>query len=740
MKCPRKSSMPSGIQHWLEEQLEARGFDAAIYSKYILSVLCNSSSDLPIKPKDPAVKTLIDELSANLKGIQAKGLFPPSELARNKNLEEEQPQSSPEKPYRYYSAFPSQASKSKTDQTCSSVGSSSSIWSGKRVFGSCIGKNRTFSEGNNRDSKFNSFIWLEEDKENNGCNRDAKEKMRSRSTVKQQTPEKVYRNMAKSLDRKDDLYPNSEMSKSRRLYQQSNELANECTQALWSTEKSYDDLSGCDQDLPMDFQQLLESPEASKSSFDYSRCVGTKQPSSFIQCGTNITSSIWSEKAEDTIDCSMIGETSIDLNFNKSVWNTSNETSLNRPEILKQSGSCLKSNIWSTTETNVFSDNSWKAVGNNDTKECSGEFGKWSDIENTSLLLNDSDSYFSAIGSNLHGSLTALNHNKEDSSFTEVIPKVPSIGLSITKDSVNVEPVVTRNESRTSKKEEEDLLTSMRTHFRPIKQETVEVFTSTIAPTYPDGTTFPISSNLDKPNFHRSHSGGLYLDSDMNKKYMEFTDAEDDNPSEFVPKFRVDQNEKFCQTEEFLMPPQSYVEEADRETMFFPEDENLVRKMVEEDEEEEEENTFWSGDACIKVDGFVATWPASIFWNNKPNVQKIWCGENLWNTAGGSGVDNPGDVDAGGGGGGDQYTQLRNEWTQEAEELFSDISQQLYRANYIDTQPTKLGEEEPKESETTVVVRGVSRNRKRRHWSSQLGANCQLPRSRGLSLSRPLTL
>ncbi|KAG8273764.1 hypothetical protein J6590_014403 [Homalodisca vitripennis] len=51
MKCPRKSSMPSGIQHWLEEQLEARGFDATIYSKYILSVLCNSSSDLPIKPK-----------------------------------------------------------------------------------------------------------------------------------------------------------------------------------------------------------------------------------------------------------------------------------------------------------------------------------------------------------------------------------------------------------------------------------------------------------------------------------------------------------------------------------------------------------------------------------------------------------------------------------------------------------------------------------------------------------------
>uniref|UniRef100_A0A1B6KYR5 Uncharacterized protein n=1 Tax=Graphocephala atropunctata TaxID=36148 RepID=A0A1B6KYR5_9HEMI len=688
MKCPRKSSMPSGIQHWLEEQLEARGFDASIYSKYILSVLCNSSSEFPIKPKDPAVKTLIDELSASLKGIQAKGLFPPSEIAPKKKNEEEQHQSLPEKPYRYYSTFPSQASKPKTDQTCSSVGSSSSIWSGKRVFGSCIGKNRTLSEGNNRDNKFS--FWQEEDKENNGGNRDGKEKMRSRSTVKQQTPDKVYRNMAKSLDRKDDLYPNSEMTKSRRLYQQPSELlSSERIQALWGTEKSYDDLSGCDQDLPMDFQQLLESPEASKTSLDFSRCIGTKQPSSFIQCGTNIMSSIWSEKAEDMMDSSMIGDTSNDLSFNKTVWSTSNETSLNRSEILKQSGSSLKPNIWSTDETNVFSDNSWKAVGNIDSKEPTGEFGKWSDIESTSLMLNDADSYFSAIGSNFHGSLTALNHNKEDSSFTEVIPKVPSIGFGITKDSANVEAPVVRNESSTSKKEEEDLLTSMKTHFRPIKQETVEVFTSTVAPTYPDGTTFPISSCLDKPNFHRSPGGGLYLDSDMSKKYMEFTDAEDDTPSEFVPKFRVDQNEKFCQTEEYLMPPQSFVKEPDCEGMYFPEDEKLVRRMVEEDEEEED-NTFWGGgEACIKVDGFISTWPASIFWNNKPNVQQIWCGENLWNTAGGSGADDLGGGEAGEGGGGDQYTQLRNEWTQEAEELFSDISQQLYRANYIDTQPAK---------------------------------------------------
>jgi len=62
MKYPRQISMPSGIQLWLEEQLEARGIDARVYSNYILSVLSNDSSELSVKPKDRQVRTLIDEL------------------------------------------------------------------------------------------------------------------------------------------------------------------------------------------------------------------------------------------------------------------------------------------------------------------------------------------------------------------------------------------------------------------------------------------------------------------------------------------------------------------------------------------------------------------------------------------------------------------------------------------------------------------------------------------------------
>ncbi|XP_054265227.1 uncharacterized protein LOC128988064 isoform X2 [Macrosteles quadrilineatus] len=687
MKYPRQISMPSGIQLWLEEQLEARGVDARVYSNYILSVLSNDSSELSVKPKDRQVRILIDELRIKLKGLQEKGQFPKSDKVP-KSIWGENSQSLQEEGFSYYSALPSSNSKAKSGQINSSVGSSPSIWSGKRTFGSSVGKNRTVSEGNNRDSKISCY-WLEEDKENNGNNRDVKEKLRSRSTVKQQTPEKTNRNMAKSLDRKEDVSRRSDTNKSRRLYQQPNESANEFNNIFWKNEKPFDDLTGCDKDLPMDFQQLLESPESTKVSFDYSRLASIKQPPSFIQCGTNITSSIWSENAEDKMECSMTSEANnnVSIGLEKSAWGAMGEASVKIPTTELEPCSMFNISHWSTGNSNVFTNDSWKTVGNS--KGTLGEIGKWSDVEGTSLLINDADNFFSSIGSNLHSSLTTLNHNKEDSSFTEVIPKMQS-GFFGTKDIVNIEPAVNYNDITSSiKKDEEDLLTSMKTHFRPIKHEVVEVASSTVDPSFPDGTTFPISNRLDEPNFHKSPGGGLYLDSDVNKKYMAYNDAEDDTPSEFVPKFLVKslKNEKFCQTDEFVPSAQNCTE-LESEEMYFPEDEKLVRSMVEGDEiEEEDENVFLSGETCIKVDGWMATWPTSGIWSNEPNVQQIWCGANVWsNNEVSTSVEGGG---GGGGGGEEQYTQLCNEWTQEAEELLSDISQQLYMANYVDTQPPK---------------------------------------------------
>lgn len=45
MKYPQLVSMPEAVRCWLEEQLEARGIDAAIYSRYIFSLLQQKSLD-----------------------------------------------------------------------------------------------------------------------------------------------------------------------------------------------------------------------------------------------------------------------------------------------------------------------------------------------------------------------------------------------------------------------------------------------------------------------------------------------------------------------------------------------------------------------------------------------------------------------------------------------------------------------------------------------------------------------
>lgn len=51
MKYPQVVSMPSAVSDWLEEQLEARGIDAVVYTRYILSLLHTHSIDV-IYPDD----------------------------------------------------------------------------------------------------------------------------------------------------------------------------------------------------------------------------------------------------------------------------------------------------------------------------------------------------------------------------------------------------------------------------------------------------------------------------------------------------------------------------------------------------------------------------------------------------------------------------------------------------------------------------------------------------------------
>ncbi|XP_055296528.1 uncharacterized protein LOC129565554 isoform X2 [Sitodiplosis mosellana] len=93
----------------------------------------------------------------------------------------------------------------------------------------------------------------------------------------------------------------------------------------------------------------------------------------------------------------------------------------------------------------------------------------------------------------------------------------------------------------------EDLLTSERSRFRPIKQ------------TYADGYTFDISNKLDQISYERSRSGMLYHDSEVYREYYVYDeegnggsrcDTETNAPAEFTLKYCVRQNDKSCQTDD----------------------------------------------------------------------------------------------------------------------------------------------------------------------------------------------
>ncbi|XP_061714056.1 uncharacterized protein LOC133522675 isoform X2 [Cydia pomonella] len=85
-------------------------------------------------------------------------------------------------------------------------------------------------------------------------------------------------------------------------------------------------------------------------------------------------------------------------------------------------------------------------------------------------------------------SLTAINHSRDRSGFVEVPPRAPPRPAS-------------------------DLLTSARTHFRPIERDA--------GARYRDGDTFDIRGDLDPVPFRRSDSGGVYIEG-CEERYLEY--------------------------------------------------------------------------------------------------------------------------------------------------------------------------------------------------------------------------
>lgn len=212
-----------------------------------------------------------------------------------------------------------------------------------------------------------------------------------------------------------------------------------------------DDLDLEYEDLPVDIRGLLASPVTPTTPVRR-RELPAQQNRPYIRCGTNITSSIWSQDVED---------------------------------IVQQTVSV----------------------------------SRWSEGGDRRIV-----------------SLMQLNHGGE-SCFAEVLPgvlpkhnHVPSVRLPLEVPGT-----------------EEDLLTSARTHFRPIKHD--ESFGN---PVYADGTTFQIRGNLEQVNYKRTESGGYYLQREgcsSPDRYLEWKPTTPVLSDAFVPRFRLSQNEKCCQTD-----------------------------------------------------------------------------------------------------------------------------------------------------------------------------------------------
>jgi hypothetical protein len=496
-----------------------------------------------------------------------------------------------------------------------------------------------------------------------------------------------------------------------------------------------EELVDCDQELPMNFQQLLSSPDEHYLAVELFNLNGKRNQSvfstsnSFIQCGTNITSSIWSDQpsqensieqddfAMDYMQCEqqnmsshvedskgkfadaccngseikgnsyavlVVGEGKIVGNKLHSgeqlkgityVEKNQSGSSCKESHVLEIGRCCAvpaseeKSELsWNKYDTfsSLFTSLPWAA--NYTVSDITQGIGtaRWSSVEATST--HDSYSPFGNISTSICGhinkstesnfnntctnvrndSLITLNHNKEDSSFTEVIPKQSSLSglladtfdsgaVQQQKKSVSVEYVChlesvdcgSSKGGNLEEREEEDLLTSTRTHFRPIRMENMDSDHSTNTGNnnnvgcYADGTTFVIPTSLEEVIFKRSESGTLYLEADADAgleapKYMEYKEKEpyggrhrckeqlqngDDNSREFIPKFRVRQNEKWCQTEEAddmlqsdeevdtKRSRQEFKAINDHEDFYFPDDDHFAEKVINSLEESYEDKT-----------------------------------------------------------------------------------------------------------------------------------------------------
>lgn len=476
----------------------------------------------------------------------------------------------------------------------------------------------------------------------------------------------------------------------------------ENNQDLWLNEA--DDNMHMYEDLLDDIRELLNSPEPQEDTVALMNLANMRDTGrkSFIQCGTNITSSIWSTNIP-------VQDESSENTFNAALASQNSDVLLG----IKFSSISIGSNDgWPSSDakmvaenkTNIFFENCSKS--NNDFLSLPWDSCTFTNLEKWS----DAECYEDEIVA-LHNitakSLIKLNHHKEKSSFTEVIPRSAPRATSSSLNKSTVCKADAASKKVEAEKDKDDLLTSVRSHFKPINEKF-----EFRGQQYADGTSFVIPNALDKINYKRSESGTMYIDSEYGfaKKYLEYKSES----GAFVLKFNICQNDKACQTDFGTAVVESKAA-SEQSQFFFPDDDSNFLKEGKDDGLAMKTDSSIDDDAvncrpnsmigefiwkcetkhCDKCNNNTAAWTKADTWQ-KQTVDNIWNGGDFCLTC--LGVNNQ-PLNQ-------QQTQLREDVSHDGEQLLSDLSS--LQKCYMDELPTS-------EISCDISELMESKDRKRRH-------------------------
>lgn len=781
MKYPQLVSMPSAVSDWLEEQLEARGIDAVVYTRYVLSLLHTHTVDaiyadddqlVPFKKEvangsgkgnrkrfrrftndkwryaDPEqlkrsaavqclrsasdhqnceVESLVDELCAKLKEVNSSDseALSPKELNHHHHLHKSQKKNqqhqkkkqptNQELAEKYYAAFP---------PLCrgSSVGSSPSKLLTKWIQKTSPPKSKKKKPSpqySNRKFSYDSKFF----------NKDTP----SSSVVVEMKNSRTARRKLNFGGRS--KYCNYLIKGDTKLIKSGNSCFKPLVedQAILSVEKK--DLSSRDEDiitmyddLPVNFRQLLSSPtptlsyETEMMNLANMRDTGARV---FIPCGTNITSSIWSSDAAAEKDNKV--NTALDQSKNNE---EEDDGSLHMQFKSISINNNNNNNVTKTTDWPSFDVTQQFIEQQNLTNSYFDEINKYKSWSNNANNIIGHDAAEER-EKNIQLSCFKLNHNEATSAF-----KVAKVTTRCHRFNPFQSPIFANNITsngngnlrRTAiappdgdNNNKEDLLTSYKSHFKPINEEIGHQNKSNNnnnssnnngnKNAYVDGATFIINNNLDKVQYKRSDSGFMYLETEFgNKKYSELRleeipSSESTSPSlageEFTLKFTVRENDKACQTDLALTEQDGADQPADKmdtncikeNSLAMNKDYDWNRAVLKEQQvvvDDEEMDICWrtSCDNCNKNNNnnmaamsWNADWlrnvPLDSKWDNQ-SLRNIWNGGDVCHNCLNLNIGRPPPTDQ----------LLRDDISQDGEQLLSDLSslQQNYNEETLPTE------------------------------------------------------